>query len=239
MSEPVELKFHIDAFSPDTIPLTTLVGFLRDLATILGEEHSVHLNRLEGGSTTVVARVDHEAVPAVIRRTQSVRMNEGPADALRAKRNLEKRLIEHNAMGAELIDHEGARILQFRGRTAPQEVYGPVRQPGELIGGVVMIGGVSQPVPVHLLDGERSHLCEAKMDIAKRLRPLLFENPIRAIGYGIYYRNDQGEWERTLFRISDFEPLDPAPFASIIEAMRTVKSEWLEGPDPLSSLRDE
>jgi hypothetical protein len=239
MSEPVELKFRIDAFTPETIPMATLAAFLRDLAMILGEQHSVHFDRLEPGSTTAVARIENEALPSVIKRTQSVRMNEGPADAMRAKRNVEKRLVEHNANGAELLDHEGARILHFRGRGTAQEIYGPVRQQGELIGGVVMIGGINDPVPVHLLDGERVHVCEAKLDVAKRLRPLLFETPIRASGYGVYYRNNQGEWERSLFRIADFERLDPASFTSVIEQMRHVKAEWLELPDPLSTIRDE
>jgi hypothetical protein len=239
MSDHVELKFHIDAFSPETIPMKTLVEFLGDLAQILGEHHSVHFVRLEGGSTTPVVRINREAVPAVFRRANAVRMNEGPEDAIKAKRRVERRLIENNAVGADLLDDAGAKILHFRGRGSPQEVYGPVRQLGELIGAVIMIGGMNDPVPVHLRDGDRTYICEAKIEVAKRLRDCLFESAIRASGYGLYLRNDQGDWEMQKFRIIEFDLLDSATFASILGEMRQVRSPWLEGPDPLSAFTED
>lgn len=240
MSEQVELKFHIDAFTPDTIPMRTLVDYLRDLSVILGEFHSVHFNRVEGGSTSPVLRVDVEALQAVRNRANAVRMNDAPMDAILAKRRLEKRLTEHNASGADLLDFKsGERILHFRGRGSPQEVYGPVRQAAELIGCVMMIGGISDPVPVHLRDVDRNYVCEAKLDVAKRLRAHLFETPIRASGYGTYFRNDQGEWEMQKFRIADFETLDPTGFVGLLEEMRKVKPAWLEGADPLAVFRDD
>ena len=239
MSKPVELRFHIDAFTPATIPMSSLAAYLTDLATILGEPHSVHFDRLEGGSTSPVVRIDSEAAPAVLKRVQAVRMNEGPVDALRAKGRVEKRLAEHNAGNAELTDESGTRILLFRGREAAQEVYGPVRQAGEIVGTVIMIGGKNDPVSVHIEDGERAYVCEAKREVARRLAAHLFDCPVRVSGYGKYFRNDQGEWEMQEFRISDFEPLDPAPIGSILEKMRAIRPKWLDSADPLSTLRDD
>lgn len=239
MSDSVEIKFQIDAYSPATIPMDTLAAFLTDLAAILGERHAVHFDRLEDGSTTAIARIDREAASTVLKRTHSVRMNEGPVEAIRAKRRVEERLIKHNASGADLLDAEGAKILHFRGRGSPQEVYGPVRQPGEVIGAVILIGGMNDPVPVYLRDVERIYICESKIEVARRLRDCLFEAPIRATGYGVYFRNDQGEWEMQRFRISDFERLDPSAFSAVLDQMREVKSPWLEGHDPLAAFRDD
>ena len=49
MGSPLELKFHIHAYTRDTIPMWRLAEYLSDLATILGEKHSVHFDRIERG----------------------------------------------------------------------------------------------------------------------------------------------------------------------------------------------
>jgi hypothetical protein len=238
MSEQIELKFHIDAFTPATIPMKVLIEYLGDLSIILGEVHSVHFNRLEGGSTTPVVRVDQEALQSVMKRAHAVRMNEGPLEAQKAKRRMEQRLAEHHATGADLIDfRSGDRILHFKGRGEPHEVYGPVKQAAEITGAVVAIGGRNDPAYVHLEDGDRQYTCEARIEVAKRLRPCLFESTVRASGQGTYFRNDQGEWEMQRFRITDFEVLDHPDFGSLLERLRNVKSDWLEGENPLAAFR--
>ncbi len=237
-SPPVELKLHIDAYEPETIPMESLAAYMADLAQVLGETASVHFNRLEGGSTTLVARVDREATPRVLKQAHMVRANEGPPDAQRAKRRMERRLAEQNARNAELTDESGARILLFRGRDAIQQSYGPVRQNGELIGRVIMVGGKNDPVPVHIEDGERVYVCEARRDVVRRLAKYLFDAPIRATGYGRWFRDDQGQWEMQMFRINDFDVLDSAPVGTIIQNMRAVRSKWIDSPDPLARFRE-
>ncbi|MGE0040007.1 MAG: hypothetical protein AB7H88_00030 [Vicinamibacterales bacterium] len=237
MVTPVELKFHIRAYTKATMPLGRLGQYLAELAILLGERSSVHLDRLEDGSVVPVARIDPEAGPKVLERVHVVRSGNGPADAKRAKSKIERLLAEDNAEDAELIHVGGARILEFRGKEAASPTYGPIRQHGELTGVVIMVGGKNDPVPVHLEDGERTYLCEARRDVARKLAPLLFDTPIRASGYGRWFRNPRGEWEMEDFRINDFVPLDAAPLSSLISNLRQVRSAWLASPDPLADLR--
>lgn len=130
MVGPVEFRFEIKAYSPATMPLDRLARYLDHLATILGETKSVHLLRIEDGSTVPVLAVEWESVPKVKQRANDVRNNEGPAEARAAKRALEKDLALDNAEYGDLLDHHGSRVIRFPGRERVVEPeYGPFPQP--------------------------------------------------------------------------------------------------------------
>ena len=76
-----EYRFEIDAYTPETIPLSRLSQYLGDLARIMGESANVHLVRIEKGSTAPIIRVDWEAEPKVRERLRAVKFNEGPLEA--------------------------------------------------------------------------------------------------------------------------------------------------------------
>jgi hypothetical protein len=98
---PIEFRFMIDAFTPRTIPLLRLAEYMQDFAVLLGNEKSVHPgDRLEEGSTTVVARVEWEAEPKVRERLRSVRNKDGNDRVMEAAARLDDRLAEDNAKGA-------------------------------------------------------------------------------------------------------------------------------------------
>ena len=44
-----DYRFHIEAYSPDTMPMARLADYLADLAKMLGQEKSVHFLKVEGG----------------------------------------------------------------------------------------------------------------------------------------------------------------------------------------------
>lgn len=237
MPDPLELKFQIKAYSKATFPLWRLGKYLTELGVLLGERGSVHFDRVEDGSAIPVAHVEHEAAPRVLKRIHAVRIGEGSPEARSAKQKIEKYLVEDNADGADLLHSDGAKILPFKGRSSLQEVYGPVRQYGELTGNVIVIGGKNETVPVHLEDGDRIHICEAKRDLAIRLAKHLFRDTIRVVGFGRWSRSDAGEWELDDFKISDFTPLKDAPLSAVVDELRSVRSKWLDGSDPLGELR--
>jgi hypothetical protein len=60
-----EYKFKIDAYSPETMLLGRLAEYLTDLSKLFGEDKSVHLIRVEGGSTVPVFLVEREAEPKI------------------------------------------------------------------------------------------------------------------------------------------------------------------------------
>jgi len=46
-----EYRFKIDAYTPDTMPMSRLAEYMRELSEMLGEPSAVHFERLEPGST--------------------------------------------------------------------------------------------------------------------------------------------------------------------------------------------
>ena len=52
-----EYEFHIDAFTPATIPMARLALYLTELAALFGHTESVHFEKVKKGSVRLVARV--------------------------------------------------------------------------------------------------------------------------------------------------------------------------------------
>ena len=131
---PREYKFIIDAYTPETMPMKALSEYLREWATLLGEEKNVHLLKIEKGSTTVVARVDREAEPKVRDRLIAVRNQDGPPEAMRAQEAIDQRLELDNASGY-IADPVGEKLIFFPGCERIQALeYGPINQAGTLDG---------------------------------------------------------------------------------------------------------
>lgn len=112
--KPREYRFEIDAFTPDTIPMSRLSQYLADVARMMGQEASVHLMRIENGSTVPIISVDWEAELKVQDRLRAVKFNEGPAEAQRAFKEINKRLVQDNANGV-LIDPSETKVIRFPG----------------------------------------------------------------------------------------------------------------------------
>jgi hypothetical protein len=233
---PREYRFEIDAFSPETIPLSRLAQYLGDLARIMGENAGVHLARVEKGSTVPILRVDWEAEPKVRDRIRAVKFGEGPLEARRAYREINRRLVEDNANGV-LIDPAKSKVIRFQGRDAAnQPEFGPIRQSSVFQGIPIKVGGERDPVPLHLEDGEITHIVSASRRIAKRIADYLFVSVVRVEGKGRWLRDRMGEWEMLDFYVNDFEVLKEGDIRSNVSSLRKIPAAWKRADDPLAQL---
>ncbi len=231
-----EYRFEIDAWSPETIPLARLSQYLSDLAKMMGESANVHLARVDGGSTVPVIRVDWEAEPKVRDRLRAVKFNEGPLEAQRAYREINRKLVQDNANGV-LLDPGKSKVIKFPGRdAATQPEFGPIRQSAVFQGIPIRIGGELDPVPVHLEDGNEKHIVMAPRRIAKQLGEHLFSSVVRIEGKGRFLRDRTGEWIMQDFYAQSFEVLNEGDIRSDISRLRSVPGAWKEIEDPLSEL---
>jgi hypothetical protein len=234
--KPQEYRFEIDAFTPETIPLSRLSQYLGDLARMMGQETYVHLVKVEQGSTVPVIGVDWESEPKVRERLRALKFNEGPAEARRAYKEINKRLIEDNANGV-LIDPSKSNIISFPGRDGANQLeFGPISQPGVFQGTPIRIGGENDPVPVHLEDGDLKHIIQAPRRIAKQIAPYLFSAIVRVEGNGRWQRNRMGEWEMLAFYATGFEVLPPGDLKAGVTALRAIPAAWKDRDDPLGDL---
>lgn len=233
---PREYRFQIDAYTPETIPLARLSQYLADLARMLGESANVHLVRIDPGSTVPVIRVDWEAEPKVRERLRQVKFNEGPLEAQKAYKEINRKLVQDNANGV-LIDPGKSKLIRFPGRDAAnQPEFGPIRQNAVFQGIPIRIGGELDPVPVHLEDGEAKHIIMAPRRIAKQLGPHLFTSVVRIEGKGRFMRERTGEWVMSDFYAQSFEVLSEGNIKSDISRLRAIPAGWKETQDPIGDL---
>ena len=232
-----EYRFQIDAYSPDTIPLSQLAEYLEQLAVLFGETHSVHLIKIEKGSTVPVLRVEREAEPKVRERLRLVRQQDGPAEALRAAKQINELLRKDDAKGV-IIDPVGSKVIDFPGRDLNRLAeYGPFSQPGRLDGMPIMIGGEEELVPVHLEGRQKEvYICRAKRSVAKDLAPYLFSDYVRVEGNARWIRHRDGDWEMRRFTINDFTVLKATTLRETIEGLRALPAKWKGLDDPYGDL---
>jgi hypothetical protein len=225
MAEGEELRFRIDAYTPETLPMVRLAEYLHQLALILGEPKAVHFVRLTDGSTTVVHQIEREALPKVRSRARAVARRQAPSDAMRAFQSINRMLRADNGVGA-LQEMSGAEIIHFPGR---EEVtrFGTITQQCSVDGEVIRLGGTRERVPITLRsEDELIADCYTTRATAKKLAAHLFE-AVRLFGTGRFNREDSGAWKLEYFVIDRFEPLKDEPLSSVVMALRAIAGgEW-------------
>jgi hypothetical protein len=231
-----EYRFEIEAYSPETIPMSRLAEYLTDLAIILGNEKSVHFLRLEKGSTVPVFMVEYEAEPKVRERIRQIKHKDAPERSLEAMTRLDKRLAEDNGRG-NLVDPSGAKVLKFPGRDRlAVPVFGPINQTGVLQGVPIKIGGENDPVPIHLEDGKSKYIVHAKRALAKEIADYLFTDVVRIEGTGRWVRNAESEWEMLTFTAHSVARVEDANIRKNVSSLRKIDADWKHMDDPLTAL---
>jgi hypothetical protein len=218
--------------------MSRLAEYLRDLATMLGQEKSVHFVKVEPGSTVPVVRVEWEAEPKVRERVRLVKNREAPDEAMKAAKDIDNRLAQDNARGV-LIDPAGAKIIKFPGRdNLTKLVYGPINQPGTFQGVPIKVGGENDPVPLHLEDGKNKYIVLVKRSLAKEIAQYLFSALIRVDGVGRWIRHGDGEWEMLSFHAQTYRLIHDGDIRSDVDHLRKINADWKNLDDPLAELDD-
>lgn len=224
-----EFRFKIDAgYSAETMPLARLAEYLQALATVLGEKAHIHLLRVESSSAVPVLNVDEEAAERVRDRGAAVRSGTAPIDAMAAYRSLNRMLAEDKGRGS--FHEAAAEIIPFPGVEAVTvEPIAGIPQQGTIEGELEKVGGPRDWAPVHLRTADRERItgCFARKALIQQLAPLIYQ-PVRLYGHGRWGRSSEGQWAVERFFVDSFEPLDRAPLADVVAALRKVKSDWSE-----------
>jgi hypothetical protein len=233
-----ELRFFMEPYTPETLPLGRLAEYLAELAKVLGHHRGVHLIELQEGSTVLVNKVDPEALPTIYERAAAIRGRQAPRDAMDGYSKLNKMLQDDNGSAA-LFGPEGGEILDFPGRREERPLFSGIEERGEIDGEIARVGGTSDPVPLLLqtTDGTLSG-CYARRVIAKQLAQFLFE-PVRLVGAGTWSRTRAGIWVLSRFYVERFEKLEAEPLSTQLLRLRAVDLEWgHDAVDELLRLRD-
>lgn len=217
-SETYEL--HIDVFTPDSIPMSRLAGYMAQFAELLGNREHVRFARLGGGSLTMAAQVNEVAIRKVDRRIDEIRYGTAPISAQRAFQTIDYMLAEDRANGQ--LRRGRAKLIEFPGRSRHvEEKIGPVQQTGFIDGEVIQIGGRDETINVHIRTAGQFVTCVTNREAARKLAAYLFGGPVRIYGNGTWARLESGAWELKKFIIASFSPLDETPLSKVFEGLRS------------------
>lgn len=233
MAESREIRWKIDAYTRETMPLDRLVEYLSAFAAMLGESPHVHLVRIDTSSTVPILKVDDEAAQRVRTRATEIRLGTAPPEAMRSYREINRMLREDH--GTAVLCEDTSEILPFPGKAVPPEALTGIQQPGNLDGELQKVGGPNMWVPIHLKLRDETSLtgCYAKRSLAKELGHHLFES-IRLYGRGRWNRSPEGDWRLDKFYVDSFDPLDDQPLPSVVATLRAVSVRWPK--DPIAAL---
>lgn len=238
MEKQTLYDFHIDKWTPDTLPMNRLADYLIQLAKLFGNEDQVHFLKVNKGSAVPVVKVESTAHQKVQARLRLVNNNDAPADLVNANKKINQYLREDNT-SAYLKPRTGAKILEFKGIKTPISEEFVLFELGALEGQVIKLGGKDDSVPV-MLQGENGvfYRCNTKRDIAKQLASYLYGDDVRVHGRGKWIRTQDAVWELELFDIQNFELLNNEPLEDVVKYLRTVDgSGWNEIKNPHEELK--
>ena len=236
MSSKREYRLKIDAYTRDTMPMKVLAEYLSDMAVLFGEEGCVHLIAVESSSTCPVILVDWEAEPKVIDRVTKARNREGPEEAIRAIDAINKRLEKDNG-SADIISPSNTKLMEFPGVKKQKAIIWPsINQAGTFYGIPIALGGKSDPVPVHILDGNVEYFLLADRTKAKAIASYLFTAHLRISGRGRWRRLENSVWDLERFVIETFEPIRLVSMDDTLAELRAIEAGWKHMDDPLAML---
>ncbi|PHY12974.1 hypothetical protein CSW58_08960 [Caulobacter sp. B11] len=239
MRKPNEYTFRIDAFTPDTLPMSRLAQYISALAELVGSKDATHFDRVFKGSAKLAWRVEDQDAPKVERRLLAIRTGQPAKDAERAFKSIDDMLAEDNAI-AELMSPTGDVVIPFPGRTRPKSLVFPAfTQAGSIDGQVVSIGGRDKSAHVILQDGPIAYSnIELKRDVARLLAPYLYGPKIRLFGSGRWERTLDGSWKLLRFSVDRYDVLDDTPLAEVIADIRSLSPALARDENVYDELMD-
>jgi hypothetical protein len=235
-----EYEFWLDAYTPATIPMERLAKYMTSLAKMLGNEASVHFERLVEGSTQQVVRVESEAAPKVFDRlSEVVRGEAANDDVTSAVDEINKLLRKDNAIGRLSrrtgLDAQASVILRFAGREMPEpQVFGPFNDVAVVEGELVRIGGRDASAHATIVDPEgKAWSCEMDRKLAQRLAPYLYKGPVlRVTGEARWKRLEDAKWSLVSFKLEDFDVLEEETLEEVTQRLRNLRATgWSDVED--------
>lgn len=232
---------RITAYTPATMPMARLAEYMATLASLLGEKANVHFKGLKTGSTQVISRVEREAAPKVRENVMAATGLDDGEPAV-AYRKLNDMLRRDNADAQ--LKRDNHNVLNFPGRRLPRPPkLGPFKQSVVKDGILVRVGGVDDSAHATILDSTGATWSfEISHDVAQQLAHHLYGPFLRMTGYGRWLRNEEGQWEVSALKATEFSVLDGATLIDVVNRVRNQTGEWRKDVDLtalLRSLRDD
>ncbi len=236
-----EYIFHINKFTPETIPQARLAEYLAAISKIYGSERGVHFREMISASAAIATKVDQEVAAEVWQRVQIAPTPDAPSDLAAAYKAVNDMLYADGTTGD--VERGNIKVLRFAGCeiTRPPRM-GPFTQNVEIDGVLVRVGGKDKTAHIMIEDSDRNTWnFEVTREHAKAMAPHLFGNPLRIVGTIRWVRDEHGDWvqQHGSARAHEFALLNAENLQEAVAKLRVIYGESIgKSPNPLSLLRD-
>lgn len=234
-----QLTFSIDSLTPETLPLSRLSEYLKELASLYGSQEAVHFEGISSGSALLKVAIEDSAVEKVKSQLVLVKNGTPPSvEAHKAYLSLDRLLRSDNAIG-KIYNSLGNNILEFPGRLNKPIENLTIVQSSSVDGIVIKIGGKDETIPVFVRDQEGKIVrCQIKGSTAsKELSKHYLGSLLRLHGSGKWVRSMMG-WSLELLTIQTWEPIDNSSAAEVLlDIANTSENGWSEIENPILEWR--
>lgn len=232
MSDFEDISFVIPGYTPETMPLDRLIDYLQQMAVVLGDPENLHLIEIRKSSTAPVLRTPIATALAARERAQRVQRGEGTKRQTEAYNRI-RHMIRRDA-GAT-VSRERPALLRTPTQVfleipaAPKDtgVVEGLRQFTTIDGQLTRVGGAGEDaaLQVQQIDGRVMSGFTAKRSLAKELATLLYE-PVRLMGVGQWYRNEEAQWTLDRMLVQSYERLEDEDVLVTLERLRKLDVKW-------------
>jgi len=228
-------RWKMGHYTPDTIPMTRLAEYMQQLGRLLGHDESVHFERIEKGSTAIVAKIDRGIAAGNVKaRITSVKTGNGPNDAMRANQSINEMLDQDGTTAT--LKQGSATVIRFPGTKIDVENTIEIQDFGSVVGYLYMLSQNRSGFQARLrLDEGLILKCNLSSEMGKNLRKYLFED-VKVAGNGRWRRSDDGVWSVIELNIVDVTRIQRDSLKSVVNHLRNLDINWTE--DPLGYLSD-
>lgn len=216
MSEFLEYSFRIIGPKPDTMPMSRLAIYMGELARLMGCQDSVHFQRIEDQSVSIVMSVPQEEIPLISPRIRAAEKGEGSSDIASPWKRINDYLAE-DGWDAEMRLPRSAEIITFPGKVKSAAILRALSQPTSVQGRLIRLEGAGDVVRVGLdIDGGLTARISINASLALQLASF-FHRHIRLNGDGRWKRDREGRWALDHLSATSFEPLEDADLKSVLQ----------------------
>lgn len=232
--EPSKYVLKIADLTPSTVSMTRAAQYIKELAKLMGNEHSVHLNRVFEASLNFESLVDADSSDKVSNRIENPNTT---AESKKAFEALQKCL--HEDKTSATLSLNGTNILSIDGSAyQPDQTEEYPTEHCAIRGELIQIGGRDSSVPFDLIEQGSGNKIHGNIDksLAKSLAKHLFAL-VEVSGQGNWeYNPSKNTWKLCNFEVKEFNTLDVHNHLDAIDTL--YKNSNSEGIDPLETLKE-
>lgn len=231
-----DFALKIRGITPRGLPLARMAEYLKEFASLLGEEGKPVFAGIVAGSVIIRARETTSVPPALIRTRMKLARSDREAPGGRNYARLNE-LMAGDAASGIVLDRDENTVIELPGRqvAAPAPREYTMFDTGFIDGVVVGITGVDETVHIRIqeLSGATHSIDLRDLSRAREVAQHFRAGTLRVHVHGTWKRLADGSWVPFAVHFDRFEILDEGSAREVFDALAAIPGNgWADVADP-------